>query len=129
LLTVYYTSYLQTIPQTTDDTLSSLLWYYCTDDANPAVEISVINSTIYSSPRIYIRIYNLNNSNYKVYLITENASKVVIELTDDLAVYKEGKEIASAQFTPTGYGGFSEPFYHYCVNILSNIFISYTYED
>jgi hypothetical protein len=57
-------------------------------------------------------------------------AKVVIDLTADLAVARpEKEEIVSSQFMVNEYGGNSETYYKYCINILSNIFISYTYDE
>jgi hypothetical protein len=47
-------------------------------------------------------------------------------LTAELTARRSGQEIIFCRFAPTG--DFDE-FYRHCVNILSNIFISYTYED
>jgi hypothetical protein len=55
LFTLYYTSYIKNnLPGVTDTGRKVLLYYYCTDETNPAIEISVNNSTYYQSPLIFI---------------------------------------------------------------------------
>jgi hypothetical protein len=66
----------------------------------------------------------LNGNQYKEYTITEDEPKLVIDLTADLAAAREGKEIVSALFAPSTYGGDVDTYYKDCINILSNIFIS-----
>jgi hypothetical protein len=54
-LTAFYTSYIKTsIPQTTNTTKKPLLYYYCTNQSHPAIIFSVVNSTYYTSPQLYI---------------------------------------------------------------------------
>jgi hypothetical protein len=133
LLTVYYTSYLKTLPQITDTVRKQLLYYYCTNENFRAIQISVINSTSYTSPRMFIEIYHLNGYRYKEYIITVDERKVVIDLTADLAAARseneEEQKIVSAQFLLSTYGVDSETYSKDCINILSNFFFSYTYED
>jgi hypothetical protein len=50
-------------------------------------------------------------------------------LTDELAGARPGEEIKDDEFLSEGFGGDPDEFYRNCINILSNIFISYTYED
>jgi hypothetical protein len=127
-LTCYYTSYIEALPQTTDSNYKPLLQYFCTNVNYPAIEITVINSTVVT-PQIYIKILQTNGSVNTTYTISQYTPIIKIDLTADLAVARSGQEIISAQLTPNNFGGFSEPFYHYCVNILSNVFISYTYDN
>jgi hypothetical protein len=47
-------------------------------------------------------------------------------LTAELADARPGEKIGSVQFAPMDD---TNEFYNHCVNILSNIFISYTYKD
>jgi hypothetical protein len=54
---------------------------------------------------------------------------VVIDLTADLAVVRLWQEINSTIFTSSNYGGTVDTYYKDCINILNNIFISYTYDD
>jgi hypothetical protein len=131
LLTAYYTSYIKTnFPQTTGSQYKQLIRYYSTDETNPVIYISVVNSTYYTSPRLYIEIRKNNADIHKCYTITLTTPKIVIDLTDELATVRPNEEIKDAEFLSANFGvGDSDEFYRHCVNILSNIFISYTYED
>jgi hypothetical protein len=130
MLTVYYTSYIKTnIPQTTDYKYKELVRYYSTDDTYPAIIIAAVNSTYYPSSQLWIEIINPNNTLYHNYMATPTAPKIVIDLTADLANARPGEKIVSAQFTSTNFGGDLNDYYQPCVNILSNIFISYTYDE
>jgi hypothetical protein len=127
-LTVYYTSYINTnLPEVKNTEDKLLLQYYCTNETYPAIEISVINSTVVT-PQFYIIIRISSNIIIKTYTINQSKGKVVIDLTADLAIVRPNEKIISAQFTPTDFGGSTDDFYRHCVNILSNIFISYTYD-
>jgi hypothetical protein len=85
LLTVYYTSYIKTnIPEVTDTTRKTLVRYY-TNATYPAISISVINSTYYTSPRLYILILISNCNMYKEYTISTTNYKAIYYLTADLA--------------------------------------------
>jgi hypothetical protein len=127
MLTVYYTSYIKAnIPQTTDTTRKQMLRYFCANDTYPAFAISDLNSTYYDFPRLYVVIYNKGYLT-KDYILTPNESKVGIDLTAELALYNPGEEIISPQFTPNEYQAILDAFYKDCVNILSNVFISYIY--
>jgi hypothetical protein len=126
LLTAYYTSYIKTLPQIIDYKYKGLVRYFSTDDTYPAIIISAVNSTYYASPRLYIEIKKNNADIHKSYIITPITPKVAFDLTADLAACRSGQEIISAQFIPTGN---PDTFYQHCVNILGNVFISYTYED
>jgi hypothetical protein len=129
MLTAYYTSYIKTnVPQTTNTTRRQLLQYFSANDTYIAITISVLNST-QTDPQLNIKIANKFGNLSKEYTITQNEPKVVIDLTADLAAAKPGEEIVSAKFTQSLYGENSEIFYKDCVNILSNIFISYTYDE
>jgi hypothetical protein len=90
--------------------------------------IRVMNST-QTDPQIHIGIYKPDSTNYKQYIVTLNEPKQVIDLTADLAAVREGKEIVSAQFSPAAYGGDVDIYSKDCDNILSNVFISYTYDE
>jgi hypothetical protein len=129
LLTVYYTSYIKNnLPQVTNNQYKNLIQYYCTNETNAAIKIAVINSTYYTSPRFRITIFNSINAFYKDYIITPDESKIVIDLTADLAIAKPNKEIVYAQFV-NEFEVDSNTYYYHCINILSNIFISYTYDE
>jgi hypothetical protein len=130
LLTAYYTSFIKTLPQTTNAQYKQLIRYYSTiDDTYPAIYISAVNSTYYTSPRLCIEIRKNDAAIHKSYIITPTTPKVVFDLTADLAEARPNEEIKDAEFASADYGGDSEIFYKHCVNILSNVFISYTYED
>jgi hypothetical protein len=128
LLTVYYTSYIKT--DLSQFINKPLIYYYCTDETNTAIQIYVMNSG-YPSPQIVIAINNsdCSNSLYKSYRISESEPKVVIDLTADLAAAREGKEIGSAHFRFNEFGGDPDEYYQHCINILNNVFISYTYNE
>jgi hypothetical protein len=129
LLTAYYSSYLKNnISQVTDNVRKHLVFYYTQTQTYPAIEISVLNSTIYAYPRIYILISNLNGSMYREYVITQSSPKVTIDLTADLAAARPGEVIIHAQFKPVEFGGDLNEFYTHCINILLNVFFSSTYE-
>jgi hypothetical protein len=129
LLNVYYTSYINTnLPEVRNTEDKLLLRYYYINETYPAIEISVINSTAVT-PQIYTIIRNSSNIIIKTYTINQFKGKVVIDLTADLAIVRLNEKIVSTQFTPADFGGDPNEFYEHCVNILSNIFISYTYED
>jgi hypothetical protein len=77
-----------------------------------------------------ILIYNSDNSGfYKEYVVTANEPKIVIDLTADLAVTRPGEDITGTQFTLAAFGGDKNVFHTHCINILKDIFISYTYEN
>jgi hypothetical protein len=126
LLTAYYTSYIETLPQTTNNQYKELVRYTCTNTMYSTIKISAVNSTYYKSPQLYIEIREIYDSLHKSYTITASEPKVVIDLTAELAAIRPGQEIVSAYFLA---GEDKDQFYKDCVNILSNIFISYTYED
>jgi hypothetical protein len=129
LLTVYYSSYLKNnISQVTDNVRKHLVFYYTPTETYAAIIISILNSILYASPRIYILISNLNGSKYKEYIITQTPPKVTIDLTADLGAARSGEEIIHAQFAPTEFGGDLNEFYTHCINILPNVFFSYSYE-
>jgi hypothetical protein len=86
--------------------------------------ISTVNSTYYELPQLYIAIKGIYGALHKNYTITTNEPKIIIDLTAELAAVKPNEEIVSAYFvTPDD----KDQFYKDCVNILNNIFISYTY--
>jgi hypothetical protein len=128
LLTANYTSYIDSgSPTIFNTTRKPFVQFFCKNESYPAIEIIVIKSTVY---KLEILIYNSDNSGfYKEYVVTASSPKVVIDLTADLAVTRPEGDIKSTQFKLTDLGGDQNVFYQYCVNILSNIFISYTYED
>jgi hypothetical protein len=129
LLTAYYSSYIENnnLPPSTNR--KPLLRYYCTNETYPVIVISVIGTTYLGLPQLRIEIYNSNGDCHKEYILTANERKVVMDLTAELATVRPGKEIVSAQFALADFGGDSNEFYKHCVNILSNVFIFYTYED
>jgi hypothetical protein len=128
LLTCYYTSYIETLPKTTDPIRKPLVKYFCTNEKYTAFEITVINSTVLTA-QLAVRIYDSEDFLYKLYYVTQIEPKVVIDLTDDLAKCRYKQEVISAQFSVVEYGGSADDFYQHCVNILSNVFISYTYDN
>jgi hypothetical protein len=129
MLIVYYTSYIHTVlPQVTDSTYKPLIQYFCTNETYPVIKISVINSTA-TTPKLYIEIFDSSGAAYKQYIIRQYVPKVIIDLTADLAASRSGQEIVSAQFMVDDYGEDLETYYKDCVNILNNVFISYTYKD
>jgi hypothetical protein len=77
--------------------------------------------------RFYIRINNLYGM-YKEYIISTTNYKGIYDLTTDLNNARPGEKLVSAQFMVNEFGGESNDFYQHCINILSNFFISYTYE-
>jgi hypothetical protein len=121
LLIVYYTSYLTTF----STTFRPIISYYCENDY-AAIIIQVSSYT--GDPKLSIRIYASNNNLHKEYIVKANEPKVIIDLTAELAVAIPGKEIKSANFSGDLYDNL-EIFYQHCINILNNVFISYTYED
>jgi hypothetical protein len=129
MLTVYYTSYIKTdVPEVTDSTRKPLVQYFCADDTYPAIVISVMNST-QTDPQLHIAIRKSDNTTYKQYVVTVDTHKQVIDLTADLAEARLGEKIVSTQFAGTNFGGDLDEYYQHCINILSNVFISYTYHD
>jgi hypothetical protein len=133
MLTIYYTSYIKTnIPEVTNNTRKILFRYYCTNTTYSAITISIINSPYNPTelpPQLHIAIYNSDSTNYKQYVVTADTPKQLSDLTSDLAEARPGEKIVSAKFTPNEFGKSSEIFYKDCVNILSNVFISYTYDE
>jgi hypothetical protein len=121
LLTVYYSSYIKTFKITQRPLIS----YYCEND-NAAIVISVDHYT--GDPKLKVRINTSNGDRHKEFIVTPSESKVVIDLTAELAVARPNEEITSAKFSSELYDS-PELFYQYCINTLNNIFISYTYED
>jgi hypothetical protein len=93
------------------------------------MQISVMNNKNYTSPRLAVMMYELNSSSANSYITTLTEPKVVIDLTAELTSLRLGEEILFAQFPTAEYQETPEIFYKDCVNILSNVFISYTYED
>jgi hypothetical protein len=87
-----------------------------------------MNST-QTDPQLHIAIYKSDNTTYKQYVITSDTPKQVIDLTADLAEARLGEKIVSTQFTSTNFGEDLDEYYQHCINILSNIFISYTYNE
>jgi hypothetical protein len=128
LLTAYYTSYIDSnSPTIYNTTRKPFVQFFCKNEFYPAIEITVIKSTVY---KLEILIYNSDNSGfYKEYVVTASSPKVVIDLTADLAVTRPEKDIKSTQFKLAEFGGDQHVFYRHCINILKHIFISYTYED
>jgi hypothetical protein len=133
ILTIYYTSYIKTnIPEVTNNTRKILFRYYCTNKTYSGITISVINSTYNPTelpPQLHIAIYKSDNSTYKQYVVTADTPKQVIDLTADLATARLGEIIVSTQFTSTNFRGDLNEYYQHCINILSNLFISYTYDE
>jgi hypothetical protein len=79
---------------------------------------------------IKISVLNSNNTLYKEYRVTASEPKVVIDLTADLAIARPGKEITSLQVKESDHPTrTADQFYQDCINILTNVFISYSYTD
>jgi hypothetical protein len=123
MLTAYFTSYIKT--NISLIIAKELFRYYSSDDTYAAIIILVASSP----PTPYVQIITPLNDVYKQYKILSTTSKVVIDLTADLAEARPNEEIVSAQFRYSDFKGDINNFYKHCVNILSNVFISYTYED
>jgi hypothetical protein len=88
----------------------------------------VCNSTeIY--PQLAIRIYDSTGNSKMDYIVKQDQPKYVFDLTTTLAGVRPGEEIVSAQFMLTEWARSVDDFYKHCINILSNVFISYTYKD
>jgi hypothetical protein len=131
LLTLYYSSYIKNnLLQVADTSPKPLVQYFCTNESHTVIEISINNATYYQSPLIFISIFNSNGNLINQYTVKADTPKKVIDLTADLArIRPEDKEIVSAKFSQSLFGGTSETFYQHCINVLSNIFISYTYDE
>jgi hypothetical protein len=129
LLNLYYSLYIQTnIPQFSDSIPKPLLRYYCTDETYPAIAILIMNCA-FPLPQFIIKLHDSNNNLIKDYVVKASAPKAVYDLSADLAIARPNEKIVSAQFTLVDFGGNSDDFYRHCVNILSNVFISYTYNE
>jgi hypothetical protein len=112
--------------QYTNNQYKELIRYFCTYESYSAILISVVNSRYYESPQLHIGIYETYGHLHKEYIVTASKPKIVIDLTGDLAAARSAQKIVSAQFATME--NINE-FYKNCINILNNIFISYTYED
>jgi hypothetical protein len=132
ILTVYYSSYIDTVflKETTNNSTKPMLYCYSTGQTYPTFFISIINSTR-SVPRIMVDILKLNGQTDKRYEVTLDTPKVMIDLTADFAaVRSELADITSLQFLKSqNPERTADQFYQDCINILSNVFISYTYKD
>jgi hypothetical protein len=83
-----------------------------------------------STPSIIVRILKLNGQLNEEYIATQDTPKVTIDLTVDFALARSGAEIASLQFLKSQNSTrTADKFYQDCINILSNVFFSYTYKD
>jgi hypothetical protein len=112
----------------TNTTYKPLIQYFCVDETYPAIQISDLNSTELS-PRFYIEIFYSSGTRRRDYIISANTPKFVIDLTAYLAATILGETITDTKFMVNEYGGTPETFYKDCTNLLSNIFISYTYDE
>jgi hypothetical protein len=125
----YYSSYINTVlPQTTSTTSKTLVQYFCTDEKYPAIKFAVCNSTEIS-PRLSLMVYDKTGNRKMDYIVTHDQPKYVLDLTYYVNTIRPGEEIVSAQFMLSEWGGSADDFYQHCINILSNVFISYTYKD
>jgi hypothetical protein len=130
ILTVYYSSYIDTVfPKDTITSATNNMFTYLTNSST-IIMISIINSTKVE-PKIIVTIHKLDGETYKRYEATRDVPKVTIDLTVDFAAARsEPVEITSLQFRkPTNPTRTADEFYQDCINILGNMFISYSYED
>jgi hypothetical protein len=131
LLTVFYSSYIDTIfPKDTITSAANTMFTYFSNSTSSLITISIINSTKVD-PKIQILIHKLDGQTYKKYEATRDTPKVTIDLTADFAAARsEPTEITFLQFRkPTNPTRTADEFYQDCINILPNVFFSYTYED
>jgi hypothetical protein len=118
IFTLSYSSYIDTLP-----TDIYLLEYYTdnTGTAYPSITISTTKTTLQLI---------LSISGYNQYTATKDTPKVVIDLTADLAVARPGKEIAFFKFKKSDTPWITKDvYYQNCIDILDNVFISYSYKD
>jgi hypothetical protein len=126
IITLYYSSYMDTLQAHTD-----LLEYYTdnTGTAYPAITISIAKTSPSSSELILTIMYT-NSTGYNQYKATKDTPKVVIDLTGDLAIVRPGEEIASFKFKKSDTPWITaDVYYQNCIDILGNVFISYSYKD
>jgi hypothetical protein len=78
-----------------------------------------------------VKILKKDGQTYKQYIATQNTPKVSIDITVDFAAARsELADITSFYFRKNENPERSaDQFYQDCINILSNVFISYTYND
>jgi hypothetical protein len=127
LFTAYYTSFIKTKLPTSSAT-RPLVYYYTNSTTIPTMTFIYLNST--TTFQLSIFIYNSSGSKYKEYIVKPDTPKVVIDLTTDLAVARPGEEFTFLKFCKVNNSEkTADEFYQNCVNILGNVFISYTYED
>jgi hypothetical protein len=130
LITIYYSSYVDDyIPSYVDNTYRVLLAF--STESSELFNIGVINSTS-NIPGVLIRIKKPDGTAYKTYKATKETPMIVCDLTTDLAAARPGEVIKSAKFSQSSsspYARSQTDFFQDCVNILSNVFISYTYKD
>jgi hypothetical protein len=89
------------------------------------------NSTV-NAPGVLIRIKKPDGTAYKSYVAAKQKPKIVCDLTTDLAAARPGEVIKSAKFSQSStspYARSQTDFFQDCLNILSNVFISYTYKE
>jgi hypothetical protein len=108
-----------------------LLQYFCTNEAHPAIVFSVVTSSSMGlTPRLYITFYTSCGGAKVDRSVTESSPKYVYDLTAELASARLGEEIVSAQFMLSEHTTrTADQFYKDCLNILGNVFISYTYKN
>jgi hypothetical protein len=71
-----------------------------------------------------------NSSGYKQYVVTPNTPKVTVDITADLVITSPREEITSFKFKKSDAPWIKKDvYYQNCIDILSNVFISYTYND
>jgi hypothetical protein len=95
----------------------------------PAIIIAFSNYSTELHPHLTIRIYDSNCNRKMDNIVKQDQPKYVLDLTTALAGVRPGEEIVSAQFMLSEWGGSADDFYKHCINILSNVFITYTYKD
>jgi hypothetical protein len=124
ILTVYYSSYIDTVQGTNIDLLD---YYTNTGTAYAGITISISKA---STPQLILSIKYTSGSGYKQYVVTLDMPKVTVDLTADLAVARPGEEIVSFKSKKSDTPWITKDVYYQdCVNILGNLFISYTYKD
>jgi hypothetical protein len=123
IITLYYSSYIDTLQAHTD-----LLEYYTNSaSAYPAITISITKT---SPLQLILTIMYTDSTGYNQYIATKNTPKVVIDLTADLAVVRPGEEIAFFKFKKSNIPWITKDvYYQNCIDILGNVFISYSYKD
>jgi hypothetical protein len=125
IITIYYSSYIDTVQGTN----TYFLEYYTgnTETVYPVITISISKA---SPPQLILSIKYTNSSGYKQYVVTQDTPKLTVDLTADLAVARPGEEIAFFKFRKSDTPWITKDvYYQNCIDILGNVFISYSYKD